>query len=67
VNGIAYDADRLKEAITAAKTGAPLSLIVKTGDHFRTVQIDYRGGLRYPKLERIPNSPDRLSAIYAAR
>jgi predicted metalloprotease with PDZ domain len=67
VNGIAYDADRLKEAITAAKTGAPLSLIVKNGDHFRTVQIDYRGGLRYPRLERISNSPDRLSAIYAPR
>jgi predicted metalloprotease with PDZ domain len=67
VNGIAYDADRLKEAITAAKTGAPLTLIVKTGDHFRTVQIDYRGGLRYPRLERIPNTADRLSAIYAPR
>jgi predicted metalloprotease with PDZ domain len=67
VNGIAYDAERLKEAITAAKSGAPLDLIVKTGDHFRTVQIDYRGGLRYPRLERITNSPDRLSAIYAPR
>ena len=67
VNGIAYDADRLKEAITAAKTGAPLSLIVKTGDHFRTVQIDYRGGLRYPRLERISGTVDRLSAIYTPR
>ena len=67
VNGIAYDADRLKEAITAAKTGAPLDLIVKTGDHFRTVRLDYRGGLRYPRLERIPGTPDRLSAIYAPR
>ena len=67
VNGIAYEADLLKEAITAAKTGAPISLIVKTGEHFRTVQIDYRGGLRYPRLEKIPGAPDRLSAIYAPR
>ena len=67
VNGIAYDADRLKEAITAAKTGAPLDLIVKNGDHFRTVRLDYRGGLRYPRLERIPGATDRLSAIYAPR
>ncbi len=67
VNGVAYDADRLKEAITAAKTGAPLSLIVRNGDHFRTVQIDYRGGLRYPRLERLANTPDRLNAIYAPR
>jgi predicted metalloprotease with PDZ domain len=67
VNGIAYDADRLKEAITAAKNGAPLSLIVKTGDHFRTAQIDWRGGLRYPRLERLPGTADRLSAIYTPR
>lgn len=67
VNGIAYDADRLKEAITAAKGGAPLSLIVKDGDHYRVVTIDYRGGLKYPRLERVAGTPDRLSAIYAAK
>ncbi|WP_309606051.1 peptidase M61 [Phenylobacterium sp.] len=67
VNGIAYDADRLKEAITAARTGGPLSLLVKTGDHYRTVDIGYRGGLRYPRLERLDGTPDLLSAIYAPR
>ncbi|HEY8617764.1 peptidase M61 [Phenylobacterium sp.] len=67
VNGIAYDSERLKEAITAAKGGQPLSLLVKDGDHYRTVSLDYRGGLRYPRLERIPGAPDRLSAIYAPR
>ena len=67
VNGIAYDADRLKEAITAAKAGGPLSLLVKTGDHYRTVDIAYRGGLRYPRLERLDGTPDLLSAIYAPR
>lgn len=67
VNGIAYDAGRLKETITAAKAGAPISLIVKDGDHYRVVAIDYRGGLKYPRLERIEGTPDRLSAIYAAK
>ena len=67
VNGVAYDADLLKEAVTAARTGGPLSLIVKVGDQFSTVQIDYRGGLRYPRLEKIPGAPDRLGAIYAPR
>ncbi len=67
VNGIAYDAERLKQAITGAKSGAPLSLIVKTGDHFRTVQVDWKGGLRYPRLERIAGTADRLGAIYTAR
>ena len=67
VNGIAYDADLLKEAITNAKSGAPIQLIVKDGDHYKIVSIDYRGGLRYPRLERIPGTPDRLSQIYAAK
>jgi predicted metalloprotease with PDZ domain len=67
VNGIAYDADRLKEAITAAKTGPSVSLLIKDGDHFRTVEIGYKGGLRYPRLDRIEGKPDLLSAIYAPR
>jgi predicted metalloprotease with PDZ domain len=67
VNGIAYDAERLKEAITAAKGGAPLELLVKSGDHYRTVRLDWKGGLRYPRLERIEGTPDLLSAIYAPK
>lgn len=67
VNGIAYDADLLKEAITNAKSGPPVTLIVKDGDHYRVVSLDYRGGLRYPRLERLEGKPDLLSAIYAAK
>lgn len=64
VNGFAYSAERLKDAITQAKTGQPISLIVQDGDHFRTLAIDYRDGLKYPHLERIPGTPDRLAQIY---
>jgi predicted metalloprotease with PDZ domain len=67
VNGISYDSERLRRAITDAKTGQPVSLIVKTADHFRTVSLDYHGGLRYPRLERIPKTPDLLSAAYSPR
>jgi predicted metalloprotease with PDZ domain len=67
VNGMAYDTERLKSAITAAKGGAPVSLIVQTGDFFRTVAVDYRGGLRYPRLERIAGAPARLDQLFAAR
>lgn len=67
VDGIAYDADRLKDAITAAKDGRPISLLVKNGDHFQTLAISYKGGLRYPRLERIAGTPDLLSEIYKAR
>src|SRR6185436_11284377 len=65
VNGIAYETDRLKEAITAAKgSKEPISLIVKDGDHYRTVAVDYHDGLRYPRLQRVAGKPDLLSEIY---
>jgi predicted metalloprotease with PDZ domain len=68
VNGVAYDPDELKQAIGDAKTGsAPIQLLVQTGERFRTVPVDYHGGLRYPRLERIEGTPDRLSAILAPR
>jgi hypothetical protein len=40
---------------------------VRDFDTFRTVRLDYHGGLRYPHLERVEQTPDRLSAILAAR
>ena len=52
VNGIAYTADELRKAITAAKDGRGVELLFQRGDKFQTVKIDYRGGLRYPWLER---------------
>ncbi|CAN5424833.1 M61 family metallopeptidase [soil metagenome] len=68
VNGDAASAERLSDAITAAKGGtAPIELIAKDGDHYRTVSLDYHDGLRYPHLERIPGTPDRLGDLYAAR
>lgn len=68
VNGRDWSAERLAEAITANKEGkAPIELIVQDGERWRTLQIDYRGGLRYPKLERVPGTVDRLSALLAAR
>lgn len=67
VDGIAYDADRLKAAITAAKDGRAIQLLVRNGDHFQTLPITWRGGLRYPRLERIPGTPDLLSEIYKAK
>ena len=68
VNGSTYSAEALRRAITEAKdTSEPIELIVKTEDEYRTVAIDYHDGLRYPRLERIPGAPDRLSAILRPR
>ncbi|HEY2645798.1 MAG TPA: hypothetical protein VGI34_02435 [Candidatus Acidoferrales bacterium] len=68
VNGISYDADLLKRAIKDAnKTGPPIELLVKNGDRYRTVKIDYHDGLRYPRLEREGNAAARLDQILEPR
>jgi predicted metalloprotease with PDZ domain len=68
VNGTAFDADRFKEVIkAAAHSQTAMVLIVREGDQFRTVQLDYHGGLRYPHLERDPAQPAVLDAILAPR
>ncbi len=57
VNGAAYDPDDLSRVIADAKgTQTPIELLLKADDHFRTVRIDYHGGLRYPHLQRAPGS-----------
>ena len=68
VDGQASTPDRLSAAVTAAKDPTvPVALIVKDGDQFRTVALDYHDGLRYPRLERIPGTPDRLTDILTPR
>ncbi|ALN89107.1 M61 glycyl aminopeptidase family protein [Lysobacter gummosus] len=68
VNGYTGNGERLKDAVTAAKDGQhPIELIIKNADVIKTMRIDYRGGLRYPKLERIEGTPDRLSKIFAPK
>ena len=66
VNSRSYKAELLREAITQAKDGRGVELLVKFEDRYKTVKIDYRGGVRYPKLERVDGTPDRLTDILAA-
>ena len=68
VNGEEYSADLIKRAITAAKDGdAPIELLVKRGERYLTVPIDYHGGLRYPWLERVGEGETGLDRLLAAR
>jgi predicted metalloprotease with PDZ domain len=68
VNGFAYSADVLKDAIRSAHgTSSPIELMVKNGDLFKVVNIDYHDGLRYPHLERDASTPARLDDILAPR
>lgn len=61
-------AQALRRAVTAAKgTDRPITMVIKRGDEFRTLSIPYHDGLRYPRLERIEGTPDRLSDILSPR
>jgi predicted metalloprotease with PDZ domain len=65
VNGRALDTDQLKTAIKSKKS--TLSLLVKTGDMYRTVDLNYNGGLRYPTLEKTGAGPSSLDALLAPK
>ena len=68
VNGEAYSAEVLKEAITAAKGGKePIELLVRRDDHFVTVPIAYHDGLRYPWLEPAGEGEQPLDRLLAPR
>ena len=68
VNGRAASPSAISDAITAAKDpNTAVELILKDADRYRTVRIDYHDGLRYPRLERIAGTPDRLGDILTPR
>ena len=68
VNGIAYKAERLQRAISAAKSDRQaIELLLRQGESYRNVRIDYHEGLRYPHLERIAGTPDGLQRLLAPR
>lgn len=64
INGTAFKLEVLHDAIVEAeKSSTPLSFLLKRGEEFETIALDYHGGLRYPKLERVSGTPDRLTEI----
>jgi predicted metalloprotease with PDZ domain len=69
VNGMVFTGERLREALLANKEGkAPVQLIVKDGERVRSFGFDFRQGPRYPRLERIDGTADRLDAgVFRAR
>jgi predicted metalloprotease with PDZ domain len=66
VNDQKFTTSVLREAILSAeKTKEPIKLLLKRGDEFVTISLDYHGGMRHPHLERVETTPDRLDAILA--
>jgi predicted metalloprotease with PDZ domain len=68
VNDLAYKPERMDAALRGNRDGrSPLRLLVKDGELYRTVTIDWRGGPRYPRLERVPGTQDRLAEALRPR
>ena len=64
----AYTADRLKAAILAARTGKdPIRLTVRNGDRYRGLAVDYHGGPRYPRLQKVGTGEGGLDRLLAPR
>jgi len=68
VNDRRLSAERLRQAVVATKGGATkVTLLLENGDYFQTAVLDYSGGARYPHLERVSSTPDRLSDVFRPR
>lgn len=68
INGRSFDTDTLKAAISAAKaSNQPIRLLVKHEDIFRVVDLNWHGGLRYPRLVKTGRGEGALDALLAPR
>jgi len=68
VNSQAFSPERLRLALRAAQhSSAPIRLIVDDLGVISTINVNYHGGERYPRLVRDRGTPDLLSKIAAAR
>jgi predicted metalloprotease with PDZ domain len=65
INGKAYKPELLKSAIGAAKADhQAIELLLRQAERYQTTRIDYYDGLKYPRLERIDGTLDRLEGIF---
>jgi predicted metalloprotease with PDZ domain len=68
VNGRGWSSDALHEAVAATRNGATqIELRVENGSFQEDYKIGYRGGERYPHLERDATKPDLLNEIIKPR
>jgi predicted metalloprotease with PDZ domain len=68
VDGRDYDNDLLKAAVVNAKDSKqPIQLLVKQSDQYRTVTINYTGGLLYPHLEKVGKGEGGIDKLLAPK
>lgn len=68
VNGRRFTGDVLRDALKAGKNSSePLQLLVENTDYYKTYNLNYHGGEKYPHLERDESRPDLLTDIIRPR
>lgn len=68
VNGHAFSIDALREAIAGAiAIEDPIEIAAKNAGATHTFALDYHGGEKYPRLERVANKPDLIESIVRPR
>jgi predicted metalloprotease with PDZ domain len=66
IDGQAYTDDVLKYASEQAEHSAtPTQFLVQQGGWYRTLDVNYHDGPKYPHLVRLPDKPDMLAKIMA--
>lgn len=63
VDGRLYSAEALDAAIVRSPASKAVRLLVENGGAYREVVVRYSGGERFPHLERVSGSEDRLAAV----
>ena len=64
VGGVTYSKERLLDAIKAGKDGkTKIAVLLLRDDRYRTVEIDWHGGLRFPHLQKIGNGVAPLDLL----
>ncbi|NWK98431.1 peptidase M61 [Sphingobium lactosutens] len=64
VNGDEFSGDVWKAAI---KAKTPIQIILKQDKYYRTLTLDYSGGLRYPRLEKTGEGEGSLDKLLKPR
>jgi predicted metalloprotease with PDZ domain len=64
VNGQPFSSAAILSAVTDSAS-VPLRLTLHDRDTHRDITVHYAGPLRYPHLERLSNTPDRLTPLLA--
>jgi predicted metalloprotease with PDZ domain len=68
VNGKKFTAEGLRDALRDGEnSSAPLELLIENSDYYRTFNLDYHQGEKYPHLVRDESKTDLLGEILKAR